>query len=156
MPRWKQARTFANWANLSTPAGLALAAATGCRVRRGPNGLLLAVDYRPPLPAAGAFTVGSVVFLRPRFARPEDHPLLLSHEERHTSQYAWCGGLPFIPLYFAGAAWSVLRTGDPASRNPFERAAGLSAGGYVERPARTPLRRLGSRRARGSALRGRR
>lgn len=135
MPRWKQARTVANWVNLSTPIGLALAIATRCSIRRGPNGLILALGYRPALPVAGAFTVGGVVFFRARFGRPEEHPALLAHEESHSSQYACCGGLPFIPLYFAGAAWSWLRTGDPASRNPFERGAGLAAGGYRERPA---------------------
>jgi hypothetical protein len=34
------------------------------------------------------------------------------------------------------AAWSWVRTGDPASRNLFERAAGLADGGYRERPLR--------------------
>lgn len=136
MPSWKRIRAAANWVNLSTPAGLALAAACRCPVRRGPDGLRLASGYRAPLPVAGAFTVGNVVFFRARYERPEEHPLLLGHESRHASQYALCLGLPFIPLYFAAAAWSVLRTGDPASRNPFERSAGLAAGGYRERPAR--------------------
>lgn len=143
MPSWKRIRAAANWVNLSTPVGLALAAACRCPVRRGPDGLRLASGYRATLPAAGAFTLGNVVFFRPHIERPEDHPVLLGHESRHASQYALCLGLPFIPLYFAAAAWSVLRTGDPASRNPFERSAGLAAGGYRERPTRPVSASLG-------------
>jgi hypothetical protein len=36
--------------------------------------------------------------------------------------------------------WSWIRTGDRAARNVFERAAGLSDGGYLD----VPLRPLGS------------
>ncbi|MEE1621997.1 hypothetical protein ACQ3I4_12030 [Zafaria sp. Z1313] len=132
----KRVRTIANWANLSTPLGLGLAAAAGCPVRPYRDGILVASGYRPRLPVAGAFTIGSVVFLRAHLAPAERHPGLMAHEERHASQYAACLGLPFLPLYFAAAAWSLLRTGDPASRNVFERRAGLSAGGYRERPVR--------------------
>ena len=39
-----------------------------------------------------------------------------------------------LPLYVVGVIISFLLTGDPASRNPFERLAGLKDGGYVERP----------------------
>ena len=72
---------------------------------------------------AGAL-LGSVVFFRPVVPAPESRPALLGHEAGHAAQYAWCLGLPFLPLYGLAAAWSWLRTGDPASRNPFERAAG--------------------------------
>jgi hypothetical protein len=65
-----------------------------------------------------------------------NQPALLGHEEKHSSQYAWCLGLPFLPLYFLAAGWSQLRTGNPASANFFERQAGLAAGGYVD--VRTP------------------
>ena len=61
-------------------------------------------------------------------------PELLAHEERHAWQYVACLGLPFLPLYAAAMAWSQLRTGDRASRNVFERHAGLDAGGYLPRP----------------------
>jgi hypothetical protein len=142
-------RAAANWANLSTPAGLVLARAAGCRVRRGAGGLRYALGYRPPLPAAGAFTVGNVVFFRPAFTDPDAHPALVAHEGRHCTQYALCLGLPFLPLYFAAAGWSWLRTGDPASRNVFERAAGLQAGGYAERPPRPLAAALGRSRSRG-------
>lgn len=129
---------FLNWINLSTPCGLAVAALSGCRVSPGPYGILLAEGYRRRLPRARAFTVGSVVLLRgsvPRSAPPA-FLRLLEHEARHTRQYAACLGLPFLPAYLMAAGYSLLRTGDPASRNPFERGAGLAAGGYRERPVR--------------------
>jgi hypothetical protein len=75
---------------------------------------------------------------------------LLDHEERHVTQYAWCGGVLMPIGYVAAAGWSWLRTGDVASRNVFERRAGLVDGGYRERPLR-PLRR--SRRSREGATR---
>jgi hypothetical protein len=46
-------------------------------------------------------------------------------------------------LYLAAAGWSWLRTGDFASRNVFERRAGLADGGYRERPVRLPRARNG-------------
>jgi hypothetical protein len=63
----------------------------------------------------------------------------VAHEERHTWQYTVCGTL-FMPLYLVAMGWSWIRTGDRASRNVFERAAGLSDGGYVD----VPVRSLGS------------
>ena len=78
-------------------------------------------------------------------------PGLLAHEERHSRQYAVCLGLPYLPLYTAAMAWSVLRTGDRASANVFERGAGLADGGYVERPVRPLAATVGAalRRLRG-------
>lgn len=133
---WPAVRSAANWLNLSTPCGLLLARAARCRVVDGGRGLHFALGYRPRLPVAGAFTVGNVVLFRPRFDEPDRFPGLVSHEERHSTQYVFCLGLPFLPLYFAAAGYSWLRTGDPASRNVFERHAGLAAGGYTERPVR--------------------
>lgn len=127
-----------NWINLSTPCGLALAALSGCRVSTGPHGILVAEGYRRHLPKARAFTVGSVVLLRgsvPRHA-PAGFARLLEHEARHSGQYAAFLGLPFLPAYLLAAGYSLLRTGDPASRNVFERGAGLADGGYRERPLR--------------------
>ena len=75
------------------------------------------------------------------------NPVLLGHEERHSTQYAWCLGLPFLPLYFLAAGWSLWRTGNPGSANVFERHAGLEAGGYPARPARIQAgthRRMGA------------
>jgi hypothetical protein len=118
-----------NWLNLTTPAGLLLARATRCRIQRqGP--FWLATGYTPRFPVAGAFTLGSVVIAR----RPLP-AAVWEHEVHHIRQYAWCGAM-FVPLYGVAAAWSWLRTGDWWSRNPFERRAGLRAGGYTERPLR--------------------
>lgn len=136
-------RAALNLVNLSTPAGVLLARAAGCRIRRGPSGLLLAGNWTHRLPKAAAFTVGNVVLYRER-AAPQLAPgsPLLVHESRHSTQYAMLGPV-FLPLYFAAAAWSVLRTGNPGSGNPFERLAGLREGGYSEP---TALRRPFPRR----------
>ncbi|WP_133832575.1 hypothetical protein [Arthrobacter sp. AG258] len=123
-------RRAANLLNGSTVAGLAVALAAGTRLSRGPRGMVLAAGYRWRLPAARAFTVGNVVLYRGPAADLLSRPALLGHEERHCSQYAWCLGLPFIPLYLAAASWSVLRSGNPGTANIFERRAGLAAGGY--------------------------
>jgi hypothetical protein len=66
---------------------------------------------------------------------------LFRHEARHTTQYAWCGGLLMLPLYFTAAGVSWLLCGDFGAWNVFERAAGLAEGGYADRPLRATLRR---------------
>lgn len=125
-------RQIANALNATTLLGLLLARCAGTAVHAGPRGLLVATGYRWRLPFARAFTVGNVVLFRDHAPEALSNPVLLGHEERHSSQYAWCLGLPFLPLYFIAAGWSLLRTGNPGSANVFERLAGLEAGGYVE------------------------
>ena len=127
-------RQLLNLLNLTTPAGLLLARAGQCKVVRGPDGLLLASNWTWPLPKAAAFTLGNVILYRPRAAgafqtRPVGSSPLLRHEARHATQYA-CLGPAFFPAYFLAAGLSQLRSGDPASRNVFERLAGLRDGGY--------------------------
>ncbi len=117
--------------NLSTPLGFLVAAAGRATLSRGPDGLFLARGYRLPVPAAPAFTIGNVVLLRIDDAALARRPRLLAHEGRHATQYAWCVGPVMLPLYGLAAAWSWLRCGDPATRNVFERLAGLADGGYV-------------------------
>ena len=134
LTRAESIRAITNAVNLSTPAGLLLAALTRTPVQKGPKGLLLGTNYRPKLPLAGAFTVGNVIFYRAGRAFIDSRPDLLAHEAGHATQYAWCLGLPFLPMYFACAAYSWWRTGDPGSRNFFERNAGLASGGYRELP----------------------
>jgi hypothetical protein len=146
----ERARRLSNLLNLSTPLGLAVARLGGARRRPGLYGLVLAEGYRFGFPVASAFTVGDVIITAHTFpALLQQHPALLVHEARHSRQYALCLGLPYLPLYTLAMAWSVLRTGDRASANVFERDADLVAGGYVERPgrslvagARTGLRQL--------------
>ena len=137
LTRGQRARRLANLLNLSTPFGLLVACAGGARRRPGPYGLVLAEGYRFRFPVASAFTVGDVVVTAHTFpgllpALPD----LLEHEARHSRQYALFLGLPYLPLYALAMGWSVLRTGDRASANVFERGAGLAAGGYRERPVR--------------------
>lgn len=137
---WARGRHLINLANTSTPLGLVVAALSRARMSRGPNGLYLATDARLPAAAAPAFTVGNVIVTRLSLAEVRRRPRLLAHEGRHASQYALCLGPALLPAYLLAAAWSWLRTGDWASRNLFERAAGLADGGYREAPARRWLR----------------
>ncbi|MHA7271117.1 hypothetical protein [Arthrobacter sp. HLT1-20] len=132
-------RAVANALNLSTATGLLLAALSRTPLETGPDGLILGTHYTPKLPLAGAFTVGNVIFYRADRAFIDARPDLLAHESGHATQYAWCMGLPFLPLYAACAAFSLWRTGDPGSRNFFERNAGLELGGYRELPTITRL-----------------
>ena len=135
-------RSAVNWVNLSTPAGLLVARLGAGRPRRARAGLWLVHDYHLPVPPAPAFALGSVILLRAPLPGPGRDPVgsvprrLLDHEERHTTQYAWCGGVLMPPTYLVASSWSWVRTGDFASRNIFERRAGLADGGYTERPVR--------------------
>ncbi|MFJ4169145.1 hypothetical protein ACIPY3_06505 [Paenarthrobacter sp. NPDC089714] len=125
-------RQIANAVNLSTPLGLLVAAASRSRLSKGPRGLLIAAGYHWKIPHAGAFTLGNVIVYRSPHGVAGANERLLAHEERHSTQYAWCLGLPFLPLYGVAAAWSMLRTGSPGLANIFERHAGLEAGGYID------------------------
>ncbi len=137
-------RLVANLLNGSTVAGILVAAAGRARLTRAGDGLVVAVRYRLPVPPAPAFCLGNVIVTRldshgVRAAAP-----LLAHEARHATQFACCGGVVMLPLYFLAAGLSWLLTGDFSSRNIFERRAGLAEGGYAERPLRpalTPRRR---------------
>jgi hypothetical protein len=147
-------RLFVNALNGSTLLGLVAALLGRARLTHGPDGLVLGWGYRFPVPPprTPAFTVGNVILLRsadPQILR--HRPTLLTHEARHSTQYAFCLGIVMIVLYLAAAAWSWIMTGDPASRNIFERLAGLAVGGYVERPLRPFFRRWAARPAVGSA-----
>ncbi|WP_258061673.1 hypothetical protein [Arthrobacter sp. ZGTC412] len=138
---FQKVRLAANVVNGSTLLGLAVAAAARTELRRGPRGLIIAAGYRWLLPFAAAFTLGNVVLCRCTADDLLTRPLLLGHEEKHCSQYAWCLGVPFLPLYFLAAGWSLIRIGNPGTGNIFERRAGLAAGGYPAPPSgRRPWR----------------
>jgi hypothetical protein len=147
MRRW-HLRAVLNLVNLSTPLGLLVAVSGRSRLRPGPRGLVLASDYRLPVPAAPAFTIGDVVISPRPAAYLDGRPALLAHEERHSWQYVACLGLPMLPLYGVAAVWSYARGGDFGVHNPFERLAGLADGGYpllsarerrrLEQPRPTP------------------
>jgi len=132
--QWHRVRLAVNLVNGSTLAGLAVARLGGARLARCPDGLLAGTGYRLPVPAAPAFTMGNVVITR-RLALDVGSDLF-RHEARHTTQYAWCGGLLMLPLYFAAAGLSWLLSGDVGAWNVFERGAGLADGGYAVRPLR--------------------
>jgi hypothetical protein len=130
-------RSVVNAVTLATPLGLALARIGHATVVRGPDGLLLALDYRAPVPAprAPAVTVGDVVLLRMSSPELAARPRMLEHEGRHAVQWAcWLGPVGFLPAYLLASAWSWLRCRDCALRNTFEVRAGLVDGGYVRPP----------------------
>jgi len=127
-------RLAVNVANGSTLAGLGVALAGRARLARAGDGLLTGTGYRLPVPPVPAFTMGNVIITR-RDELDADSGLF-RHEARHTTQYAWCGGLLMLPLYFTAAGVSWLLCGDFGPWNVFERAAGLTDGGYAGRPPR--------------------
>ena len=107
---------------------------------RTADGLLTGTGYRLRVPPAPAFTVGNVIITR--HAELAADSGLFRHEARHSTQYAWCGGLLMLPLYFTAAGVSWLLCGDAGPWNVFERGAGLADGSYADRPLRPALRRL--------------
>ena len=129
-------RRAVNLVNGSTLFGLGVARLGAAGLAPCPDGLLAGTGYQLPVPAAPAFTLGNVIITR-RPSLDVDSPLF-RHEARHSTQYAWCGGVLMLPLYFASAAASWLLSGDFGAWNPFERAAGLTDGSYAPRPLRRP------------------
>jgi hypothetical protein len=140
-------RLVANLVNGSTLAGVLVAAAGRARLASGGNGLLIGDRYRLPLPPAPAFCLGNVIMTRNEREALLREEALLAHEARHATQFAWCAGLVMLPLYFTSAGVSWVLTGDFGSRNIFERRAGLTDGGYADRPLRPALARWAGRRA---------
>ncbi len=128
-------RLAVNAVNGSPLAGLGVALAGRARLARTAAGLLAGTGYRLPVPAVPAFTLGSVIITR-RDSLPADSTLF-RHEARHTTQYAWSGGLLMLPLYFAAAGASWVLCGDFGAWNMYERWAGLADGGYADRPLRS-------------------
>ncbi|HEY3556466.1 MAG TPA: hypothetical protein VGL05_03360 [Kribbella sp.] len=133
MTGWQRVKVVGNLLNLSTLAGVFVGLLGRARFSRGPRGLVFANGYKLGFPVAGAFTIGNVVLSKHERAYFDD-AALVRHEERHSWQYFCLIGLPMLPLYVVGVVISFALTGDPASRNPFERLANLKDGGYVERP----------------------
>jgi hypothetical protein len=134
---WQWIRFVGNFVNLTTLLGLAVALIGRAEIKRGPRGLFLAEKYHLKFPVAGAFTIGNVVTTGSDWETMlKPFPELIRHEEGHTWQYLYCLGVPFYLAYGVCMGWSVLRTGDRASRNFFERQAGLAIGGYPDLPTR--------------------
>lgn len=133
--RWTRVRTVLNWINLSTPLGLAVARLGGARITRRGRGTFLATGYRLGFPVASAFTIGSVITSRHDLDWFDGRDLLLRHEDRHCTQYAFVLGVVMLPLYLLAVGISWVMAGDRSSYNPFERLAGLADGNYP--PPRT-------------------
>lgn len=132
-------RLAVNLFNGSTLAGLAAATAGRARLASCPDGLIVGTSYRLPVPSAPAFTLGNVIITHREVLEPGTP--LLRHEARHSTQYAWCGGVLMLPLYFTAAGVSWLVSGDFGAWNVFERGAGLTDGNYTARPLRSALTR---------------
>jgi hypothetical protein len=139
-------RLVVNLLNGSTAAGILVAAAGRARLTRAGDGLMVALGYRLPVPPAPAFCLGNVIVTRLDSDGVAGAGALFAHEARHATQFACCGGVVMVPLYFLAAGLSWLLTGDFGSRNIFERRAGLAEGGYAERPLRPGLRSRPRRR----------
>jgi hypothetical protein len=138
-------RQAVNLLNGSTLAGLLVARAGGAQPTRSADGLIVAVGYRLPVPPAPAFCLGNVIVTRLDAAGARGARILLGHEARHATQFACCGGVVMLPLYFLAAGVSWLLTGDFGARNVFERRAGLAGGGYADRPLRPLFARWAAR-----------
>jgi len=135
---WDVARTVLTAANGTTGVGLLVALAGGAKIRRGRGGIFIAEGYRRKIPPATCFTVGSVILTRRESGWLLDAGRceLFDHESRHAGQYAVLGPL-FWPTYWLACGYSYARTGSFATRNAFERHAGLAAGGYLTKSAAT-------------------
>jgi hypothetical protein len=131
-------RLVVNLLNGSTLAGLAVARAGGASLARFPDGLHVGTGYHLPVPSAPAFTLGNVIITRR--GSLDFGTALARHEARHSTQYAWCGGVLMLLPYFAGAGVSWLVSGDVGAWNVFERGAGLADGNYTARALRPQLR----------------
>lgn len=138
---WRiRVRQVVNAINLSTLTGLVLGLLGRAAFSSGPRGTILATSVKLPLKAS-AMTVGDVILTKKTKEKMLEREALLRHELRHTVQYAWCLGIVMLVVYVISAGWSLVLTGDPASRNVFERLAGLKDGNYKERPIRLGRRR---------------
>lgn len=124
-------RNVANVLNGSTLLGFAMGATARGRFRRHAQ-LIIVEHARLPFVRAMAMTVGSVVLIPGRSLEEAQSriPTLIAHEDAHAWQYAYCLGIPFLPLYLAASMWSMARAKDRASCNFFEVQAGLDSGGY--------------------------
>jgi hypothetical protein len=141
MNRALRLRRLVNAVTLATPLGLALARYGRAVVVPGPDGLLLATQYRGwvPAPRAPAVTVGNVVLLRMSLDQARQRRGMLAHESRHATQWAcWLGPWGFLPAYGLASVWSLLRVGNAATANAFEVRAGLADGGYAPHPDLEP------------------
>jgi hypothetical protein len=121
-------RSVADW--VPTGAGYVYSWAVGAEVcRLQPAGLVRAGVADEYDGLRRAFTVGQVVVMSPRSHWGVDRTLsFANHEAAHARQWAV---LTFVagPLAFP-VLYGIAETFLPGRHNPFERMAGLEAGGY--------------------------
>lgn len=120
-------RKFANLP--STAVGLGIAWYNGsreCRIAK--NGLIVCVSDTNP--AGGGTTFGDVFVTDRSFSRVMADDDLLSHEMRHSEQWAGWGNVGFLVAYGSSMATSTIFSGSYACLNYFEIDAGLKEGGY--------------------------
>ncbi len=117
-----------NWLNASTPIGLLVARALGLEHKHIFSLHYLVRGYDLKFPAADAFVIGDVIFIRDGVVITKP---LFDHEKHHAIQYAMCGGVLMWPLYALASSWSWLRARNAWQHNIFEVSADLRAGNYI-------------------------
>ena len=108
---------------------LGIAASTGTRCDAAKNGLIVCSDAKWGY-GGGGTTFGEVFVTPNSSAVVLGNGGLLSHEQRHSSQWASHGPLLFIPKYFNEALTSMVLNGGSGCKNWFERDADLKDGYY--------------------------
>lgn len=159
-PAWGAIRALL----VAPPSGLAVLGGRALGMRSCSTSSLLVMFWAPPRSSGGGTVVGDVfvswipaptpgntsaygiaretgsVRYGPNISRDRgDEADLVKHESRHIDQWAFgtavAGPLSFPGLYYIDGAFF------PSSRNHFERAAGLSEGGYAPAPDNWPAPR---------------
>lgn len=125
---WVAAQKAATWAE--TGIGILYSQADGAHVclSRVEN-YYVAVNANHII-GARAMTMGDVVLKPGLDIPPENMKALVEHEAEHRTQWA-VGTVAGGPLAFP-VAYGVADFFFPGERNPFERLAGLEAGGYTD------------------------
>ena len=104
----------------------------------------MCTGYRFGFPAAGAFTVGSVIITKHDDDWLLARPLLLQHEDRHCTQYAFLVGPVMLPLYFVSVGSRIC---SPATIPRTTRSSGSPASTTAATRRRPPASRAGAERA---------
>jgi RHS repeat-associated protein len=113
----------------ATAVGLGIAWYNGSReCRLAKNGLI--VCQAQSNPGGGGTTIGDVFVTTESFAKVMTDDDLLSHEMRHSEQWAGWGNVGFASAYGLSAWSSSVSSGSYACLNYFEIDAGLHEGKY--------------------------
>jgi hypothetical protein len=124
---WVVAQKAATWAE--TGVGMLYSQADGARLCFSRVANYYVAENSQHIAGARAVAIGDVV-LKPELDIPKENMLaLVEHEARHRTQWA-VGTVLGGPLAFP-IAYGIAEFFFPEERNPFERMAGLEAGGYT-------------------------